>query len=104
MEKIKNKTFNSFTPANIKSIISSLPQNQADELTEFISKLLIKKSIFCGHCGYLLSCSGPCDNKSWVYGCLCGQICYHCQKGDYDDSPCPKNSTQSEIDEYWSKK
>lgn len=85
-----SKTFKTFTPPDVKFIISKLPDNEQNTIIHFITKLLEKKSKFCGHCGKLLECSGPCDMQYRFYGCYgCGPVCYDCEKGDTHDLPCP---------------
>ena len=39
--------------------------------------------------------------NGFYYGCVCGVVCYNCEKGDNYDSPCPKASSEQEIKEYW---
>jgi hypothetical protein len=97
-----SKIFESFTPSEVKLIISKLPNDDQETLTEFITKLLKRKSIFCGHCNTLLECSGPCGTNEYFSGCHgCGRVCYDCSKGENYDSPCPKLSSKEEIEKYW---
>jgi len=54
---------------------------------------------------FKLECSGPCDCKTdFVYGCSCGSICWHCEKGDNSDAPCPSSAGREEVEAYWALK
>ena len=86
----KNK-FMKFVPSSLIYLIeNNMTEDEQKEIENFFKRLILKKSVYCGHCDKLIKCSGPCKLEMIRGSCDCGYLCYHCYKGDNWDSPCPK--------------
>ena len=90
-KKLSKKKFMKFVPYNLVNLIEN---NMTDEeqlkMENFFKRLILKKSVYCGHCNKLIKCSGPCGLEMIRGSCNCGYLCYGCYKGDNWDAPCPK--------------
>jgi len=76
---MSKKKFMKFVPYNLVNLIeNNMTDDEIDEIENFFKRLILKKSVYCGHCDKLIKCSGPCELYLIRGSCNCGYLCYSC--------------------------